>query len=186
MVFCREFYSRRVYAFFVLSFLGKKCVRANFYTFRMSATTIIAITTIITTTTSSYTCLPLCLPVWLPDRRLRDTPLSRSETISHKYVTSNIIIVIIIIMALYFCWIQYLFWNVNGWCFTQCASYLLNNDHLPHCQHWSSLPSIDVVVFYIFQFSPKNNHLWYSTFMIEQFWLVYQIAGLVENISFAR
>ena len=40
MVFCREFYSRRVYAFFVLFFVlffgGKKCARANFYTFRMS------------------------------------------------------------------------------------------------------------------------------------------------------
>jgi len=35
-VFCREFYSRRVYAFFVLFFWGKKCVRAIFYTFRMS------------------------------------------------------------------------------------------------------------------------------------------------------
>ena len=35
-MFCREFYSQRVYAFFVLFFLGKKCARANFYTFRMS------------------------------------------------------------------------------------------------------------------------------------------------------
>ena len=31
-----EFYSRRVNAFFVLFFLGKKCACANFYTFRMS------------------------------------------------------------------------------------------------------------------------------------------------------
>ena len=35
-MFCREFYSRQVYAFFVLFFGGKKCARANFYTFRMS------------------------------------------------------------------------------------------------------------------------------------------------------
>ena len=35
-MFCREFYSRRVYAFFVLFFGGKKCACANFYTFRMS------------------------------------------------------------------------------------------------------------------------------------------------------
>ena len=37
-MFCREFYSRRDYAFFVLFFGGKKCARANFYTFRMSVT----------------------------------------------------------------------------------------------------------------------------------------------------
>ena len=36
MVFCREIYSRLVYAFSVLFFLGKKCARANFYTFIMS------------------------------------------------------------------------------------------------------------------------------------------------------
>ena len=41
-MFCREFYSRRVYAFFVLFFLGKKCARANFYTFRMSADALVS------------------------------------------------------------------------------------------------------------------------------------------------
>ena len=35
-MFCREFYIQRVYAFFVLFIWGKKCARANFYTFRMS------------------------------------------------------------------------------------------------------------------------------------------------------
>ena len=35
-MFCREFYSRRVYAFFVLFFGGKKCACAIFYTIRMS------------------------------------------------------------------------------------------------------------------------------------------------------
>ena len=37
-VFCREFYCRWGYAFFVLIFFGKKRARANFYTFCMSAT----------------------------------------------------------------------------------------------------------------------------------------------------